>query len=335
MYKSKIDTYIRYILGSNSCNVNRNGKIDSIKSVLIILMVLGHVLNYSLYGLNQGFHNFIYSFHMPLFIFISGIYSKTSEISKLKRQVFFLLLTTIVFQFLYLRNLNLENWIRPYWILWYIFSLAIWKLILFLFYRHIRIKQALITSFCIGLSAGFLPVGYDFSLSRILVFLPFIVLGFFISTEELFEKIKKIKYYWAILLLISLGLIFIFYRNLEILPLLKGSFNYYDLKLVSVSEGFILRLIYYVISILISCCIIRLTPLLPLYFRKIGQNSLFIYLFHGFFVAYLGERGFFSLYPNVIFASLCTFIIVFIIEFIRMNILNIYNFLYRNICNED
>lgn len=47
--------------------------LDNIKGLLIILVVIGHAIQYCLptYEMNIAFR-FIYSFHMPLFFFVSG-----------------------------------------------------------------------------------------------------------------------------------------------------------------------------------------------------------------------------------------------------------------------
>ena len=46
--------------------VKRNDFIDFLKGIGIILVVIGHVSQ------NERINDFIYSFHMPLFFFISG-----------------------------------------------------------------------------------------------------------------------------------------------------------------------------------------------------------------------------------------------------------------------
>lgn len=57
---------------------NRNIVIDVSKGVAIILVVIGHVIQFGTSG--EGFWDnnlfkIIYSFHMPLFIFLSGYVS--------------------------------------------------------------------------------------------------------------------------------------------------------------------------------------------------------------------------------------------------------------------
>ncbi len=53
---------------------NRDRKLDALKGFAMILVVMGHIIAFSNSGdLSKNFlFNFIYSFHMPLFFFISG-----------------------------------------------------------------------------------------------------------------------------------------------------------------------------------------------------------------------------------------------------------------------
>ena len=57
----------------------RNHQFDNMKALLIFLVVIGHVL--SNYGVTEGsdfLYKVIFSFHMPAFIFVSGLFSKSS-----------------------------------------------------------------------------------------------------------------------------------------------------------------------------------------------------------------------------------------------------------------
>jgi len=55
----------------------RNLYFDNMKFILIFLVVLGHFANlHRLLPIMGGLNNAIYSFHMPLFIYISGYFSR-------------------------------------------------------------------------------------------------------------------------------------------------------------------------------------------------------------------------------------------------------------------
>lgn len=57
--------------------VNRDGKLDSLKFLLVCLVIIGHVVGpYKDQSANMVVKNFIYLFHIPLFVYISGYLSK-------------------------------------------------------------------------------------------------------------------------------------------------------------------------------------------------------------------------------------------------------------------
>ena len=45
--------------------------IDSLKGFAIVLVVMGHIFGFS--QPEDGINTFIYTFHMPLFMFLSGL----------------------------------------------------------------------------------------------------------------------------------------------------------------------------------------------------------------------------------------------------------------------
>ena len=56
----------------------RDSYFDNLKTILIFLVVLGHFTNLNnSVPLMGAINNVIYSFHMPIFIFISGYFSKS------------------------------------------------------------------------------------------------------------------------------------------------------------------------------------------------------------------------------------------------------------------
>ena len=53
----------------------RDLKLDGLKFIMIFLVVLGH-LSYNDWGMETGL--LIYSFHMPVFVFLSGYFTSRS-----------------------------------------------------------------------------------------------------------------------------------------------------------------------------------------------------------------------------------------------------------------
>lgn len=164
---------------------------DNIRVVLIILVVFGHVIEQIRFedGIFVGIYNFIYLFHMPLFVFCSGAFAKSDK----KRIIRKYLIPYVVFQTLYgifdvyIMKAEKFHFLESYYVLWYILALAVWSLILPGFNtKGSWKKQTLLLgiSMGVGLLAGYIDVvGKAFSLSRILVFFPFFLSGYYIKQE--------------------------------------------------------------------------------------------------------------------------------------------------------
>lgn len=81
--------------------------IDLSKGIGIILVILGHMQVPSL------LHNFIYIFHMPLFILISGMLFKGSKLYKSVKKLLICyfsmsFLTTLIYYLIFFRSKNLS-----------------------------------------------------------------------------------------------------------------------------------------------------------------------------------------------------------------------------------
>ena len=74
---------------------NRNILVDGIKFILICLVILGHISYYD-YGLR--INRIIYSFHMPLFVIISGIYTHQKSKESFLKSTKKLILLYLIFQ---------------------------------------------------------------------------------------------------------------------------------------------------------------------------------------------------------------------------------------------
>ncbi len=170
---------------------NKRYFIDNIKVVLIFLVVFGHLIERYIETSNllMSIYMFIYIFHIPLFIYISGYLSKNIYKSK---KIFFkdllipyVLLNIVwyILAYLYTGEVNLPL-IYPGWTLWFLLSLFFWRISL----RYIiKIKYILPISFILGILIGFIPNGSILSFSRTIVFLPFFLLGYY-------TDIEKVKY---------------------------------------------------------------------------------------------------------------------------------------------
>jgi fucose 4-O-acetylase-like acetyltransferase len=271
--------------------VERDSYFDNIKFILIFLVVLGHCITNTIgiSNIDKAIYSFIYLFHMPCFIIVSGYFSKNMEGSfKKVIHIFIIFLEFQFIQYIFKTFILKEDiqltFVKPYWSLWFLLALAVWKLLL---PYLVRIKYI----FAISIILGIL-VGYDdnitnyLALSRIITFLPFFLFGYYMKKDKLLKIVssKKVK----ILLLISTVIIFF------LIFLDPNQINYqwtygskpYEKFTVEWYAG-IYRIILYILGFILSFFIFSIVPKTKNIFTNIGKNSLNIYLIHGFFIPIL------------------------------------------------
>lgn len=269
--------------------MEREYRYDNIKALLIFLVVLGHVLENCLLGGLKTIYIIIYSFHMPMFVFISGMFSKF-EPGKIVRK---LAVPYVIFQTLS-RMLNMGNgtlqYTTPIWNLWYLVALIVWRLMVpFIDRKEGRMRTAILAgSVIVALVAGFDDtVGYYMSLSRIIVFFPFFVLGFYWRKYRCFESFfDKIRREYAIIALAAVCIIICFISDKVDPRWLYGSYSYAE---AGYNPGY--RLMFMVFGLVICMAVLKLSSDEKTLFSGIGKRSMQIYLLHGFAVALLKRVG--------------------------------------------
>jgi fucose 4-O-acetylase-like acetyltransferase len=159
--------------------------------VLILLVVAAHAVSTvrTQTDLGYGFYTFIYLFHMPAMIGLSGLFSKADASPKAARSTLQLLLVWGVWEVIWaLIHLVVtgrgvpENWlVAPAWTLWFLVTLATMRILL---PYIVRFRHPLILSIVLALAAGLTPaIGTQFSASRTLCFLPFFVAGWLVTNR--------------------------------------------------------------------------------------------------------------------------------------------------------
>lgn len=172
---------------------------DNIKMLLIFLVVLGHTIAFTQWAGDTSLlcvYNCIYSFHMPLFVFISGYFSKRITCPR-KKDIEILLYPYLVFQVLnvfYVRYIehNSASWnlFIPLHQNWYILALFIWRLII-PYFQYVNKWVGI--AIALGLSLIFSKYQVPdnlFVLNYVFVFLPFFVLGYYIDEADI-QRIEK------------------------------------------------------------------------------------------------------------------------------------------------
>lgn len=270
----------------------RNDAIDTAKAGLIFLVVLGHFLERMIgwsQASNQLLLETIYAMHMPAFIFISGMLYKDKN--WLKNLIFFIALY-VPFQLLYLASDAVMSgqwhWSlfeRPYWLLWYLMGMMAWTLFMHVFHAN---RFALVLAALIALGIGFSPWNnYAYSIGRICVFLPFFVLGYRYG-QPIMARLQQQNHavLWASL---SLGFIVLvlYWTNLSQFWW-YGSLSYAQLK-VDIWQGSLTRIACLLLSSWGVLTLLALFQHLGTRFMRLGQNTLPVYLLHGFVVIWLAR----------------------------------------------
>lgn len=269
---------------------NRIAKWDNVKAVLIILVVIGHMMksDLELSGFSSKLYYFIYLFHMPAFIFVSGMFSKSTIEKKNYDRVFSFFLLYLLIKFLsYFSTLIIvgKDTVRMFTetgAAWYALALAVYYLLTMFLRRYSR-GFVLVLSIVMGCAAGYCKdIGNFLALSRIFTFYPFFLMGYYIKPSQLLgwtEK-RKVKLASAVVLAAFFALAMRFAQELAwTVSLLKGNSAY--TKLAYLAEwGGALRLAQYIVGVLLTFCVIAVVPRRRSRFSYIGQRTRAIYALH-------------------------------------------------------
>ncbi len=272
---------------------------DNLKFILIVLVVIGHFLSYVSNNVwSNSILLYIYAFHMPLFIFITGFLSKrlTNKNGEFRfnrmcalLMIYFIfkVLVFFILRFLYGHDISFSFFVEtecP----WYVFALAIWLVMTFIL-KNINPKYLIIFSVILGVI-----IGYDSNvkevavLSRIIVFYPFFLLGFYVTKESLKKFVDKIhEYKFKILSLITLACVFtICYLFSEDLMFLKmfftgqNPYEYIDIPIDVPCTGAVCRIFGYLIAIFMSLAVMCLIPRRKTFFSSFGSKTMQVYVLH-------------------------------------------------------
>lgn len=277
---------------------NRNSRIDNIKALLIFLVVFGHLIEINIRNDHflRSIWIFIYSFHMPMFALVSGMFSKSALEEKQSLQLLKnIIVPLLAFELLYesievLSKGSLSVYtglLAPYWMLWYLLSLLCWRLLLPIFSK---LQFPVIGAVVIALIASYSEsTGYFLSISRTLSFFPFFLLGWKMGADSL--EIKDKSLLLTSFLVLATAFIAAF--------LLKSDFDYrwlygsYSLPHLGMARlaGTVYQLAQYAISTVIGLAFLYLVTRKDWGLSDIGRRSMYVFLWHGVALIALREGG--------------------------------------------
>ncbi|MDT2613040.1 acyltransferase family protein [Enterococcus dongliensis] len=280
---------------------NREYLYDNIRGILILLVVLGHALEYFRLDniVGEFIYIFIYLFHMPVFIFISGYFSKNLAKGRSTAVETFLvpyLLLNMILSLIMLAIGKIDEFtiLSPGWTLWYLYCMFIWRLLL---PDLVKVRRILILSFIIGIFSGFLTeFGTYMAMARTLGFLPYFLAGYFMD-RSLLEKIHQLRWRKIIsggIILIGLGVAY-FWVQTDLPPEILWRDRSFLLFKLPIYQNILNSLLLYLVGFAFVFVFLSLAAPKPHFFTSWGQKTLAIYLLHVYLVAPLVQ---FTQYVN-------------------------------------
>jgi len=278
--------------------VRRDPWLDNDKMVLVTLVVVGHSLTMLPWtGLHNQVYDFLYFWHMPAFVLVTGYLSRTFSYSR--RRLWALVRGLLVPYVLveaalvgfreivgheeHFRRL----WIVPHWPLWYLPATFCWRLATPLFRRLGPL--ALPVAVGIGLLGGYVTWDY-LDLRRILGFLPFFVLGLVLTPRMLAPLRTVPARVAAVAVLIGVWLLAGTLDQWAQTRWLYYSWTYAHLS--SALPPVATRAVLLLIGAVAALAVLALVPTRGGWFSRMGAASLVVYLCHGFVVRGVGYTGY-------------------------------------------
>lgn len=264
----------------------RNYLFDNLKALMLFLVVIGHILDPYIERQDSIYRylmQYIYLFHMPMFAFITGYFTKNTEKAR-NTAVRNVLIPYLFWQILYIATallfirMGLANYntdvFRPSLLLpssplYYLLCVFIWKV----FAKDLAgLRFPLLFSFAAGLLVSFVfdeafHIGWGACFSLLIFF----VLGL-LCTEEHVKIIRKIPRPAAVAVLsaavIPSVLLPYSFRNVR--------FTYESVGLSPIS-GAGYRALFYLIAILMIVALLNLMSDKKTRFSHVGVNAILVY----------------------------------------------------------
>ncbi len=281
---------------------------DNARFLAIFLVVVGHAIQRLTGDLEPAFVLYlaIYSFHIPLFVLVSGHFSKQRlDVRDLRRILTDLVAPYLVFETIWtviqwlVEGETHWDYANASWTLWFLLALIWWRLLLPLF---AMLRAPLVWATLLSIAAGCTEqIDNTLALSRTFALLPFFVLGWELRRREVGQRwndapartVRAVRAGAAGVLIaaaIALVVALPLWEQLRLKEFFFANEAYstfgYDLV-----PGMLMRLAVLVVSAVLSLAILAVLPRRQTWFTGLGAGSLYVYLFHTFALYPLRETG--------------------------------------------
>jgi fucose 4-O-acetylase-like acetyltransferase len=268
----------------------RDPFLDNAKFLLIVLVVIGHVWPM---GLVEGSRTvkagylWISAFHMPAFILLSGYFSRgfTGRPAQLRKLTATVLAPYLVFEVLY-SAVEAAAWGKPFrltlteptFVCWFLAALFVWRLTVPLWRV---IPWPLPVAVLVSLAAGTSTMGHDLALPRVLMFLPWFVLGLSLRPGHFVRLRRSRLVRWGgPPVLVVCGLVAYAVAPGCDVHWLWMSYGQTELG-VTALPYLLVRLGLFAVTASMICAFLSLVPRRTLWLTGLGAVTLYPYLLHG------------------------------------------------------
>ena len=292
---------------------NRVAKWDNTKFLMIVCVVLGHCLYEFMdkhTGTAKSVYLFIYTFHMPVFIFLTGLFARHMVVQRRYDRVINYLLIYLFMKFLeyfgrcmtsktrredffslsYLREIR-DGLTQPkkgfhlFWEdgpAWFALAVAVFILVTILI-QDVDRRLVLTAAIILGCLAGLdNHLGNHFASMRICTFYPVFLWGYYVDNRwfELTGRIL-IRILSALFLAVTLIFCLKFGPNLYgKVDFLKGKCDYMALGLGV--NGMVYRLFCYGLWLILITAIISICPRRNYFWTWLGTRTMSVFIWHKF-----------------------------------------------------
>jgi fucose 4-O-acetylase-like acetyltransferase len=261
---------------------------DNAKFLAIILVVVGHAIE-PLRDTREAhaLYLFLYTFHMPVFIVITGYFSRnfTFTTGKARKLITNLVVPYVIFETAY----SVFRWgvggkpfaislLSPVWLTWFLMAVFFWRLSTPVWQQ---LRWPIPTAILIALMSGMNDLPSTFEMHRTLGLLPFFVIGLMLRPEH-FEMLRRASVRMTAAAVLAAGLLVAFavHNHMSI----EWAYWRHGNDYLGVGEvvGTAMRMGMLAASLLLSAAFLALVPTRLTWFSGLGAATLYAYLLHGF-----------------------------------------------------
>ncbi|EDY42911.1 acyltransferase family protein [Streptomyces sp. SPB074] len=277
--------------GAKPAARRRDPFFDNAKYLAILLVAMGHAWE-PLRGDSRAasaLYIFVYTFHMPAFIIISGYMSRSFDMrpDRLRRLITGVAVPYVLFEVAYTllkRTAGGDpdypfSLLDPWYLTWFLIALFVWRLTTPI-WKLVRWPVPL--ALAIAILAAISPdIGDDLDMQRVLQFLPFFVVGLKLKPEH-FQLVRRREARILSVPVLVGGALFAYWAA----PRMNAAWFYHRDSAQELGApgwtGVVMTLALFGCSLVLTACFLAWVPRRHMWFTALGAGTLYGYLLHGF-----------------------------------------------------